>query len=792
MKLRKTLSVIMAVLMLLFVGVPAVSAEDEPPVCGGPYLALLEELEATVDGAYGILNSGEGFTPESVTGLYMAIYKAESFLYNSDGTEAEAQALLDELNTAIDGLETPVASGDEIPFTLVQECRIQWYDPETSNSLFLVKSPQEMDAVLEGIYGAPDNEWYPKPVRDEKYNDEYFAENSLVIGLYEFGSGSIRQSIEMLAVEGDTLTVHRSIYYPDGGTDDMQWRYALMEVKNSDIEGVVNVKDSYALASLDWNKKVYGLWGDVNNDSKVNVKDATAVQKHVADIHLLFGINLYLADANSDGDVNIKDATEIQKYTAGFELESDVGKLTKVNDYIISNDTEAALTELYQVIAEAKEQFAPGSNYVEETIARLSEELEKAEALYNSENPDYNEVVAQTAALREAIDGLETPNLDISELVPLMNEAEEIIELGGYTDSSIDALIEAKSNAQRACLWGDTQEEVTQAQKVLEAALDALVSLYDENAREIPFTVAQQCRVWSYNTSGTQLYLVKSPEEMDEVLDTIGGQNTAVYTKPERDEKYNEEFFAENSLIISLNNLRGGNYCWQTIDRVTVMDDTLVVCRTIFKPDYSGTDINYQYALLEVKNSDIEGVTNLENGNNYVYIVNDFEPVDPEATEPEPTEPDIYPTPDEIEIAFTEAQQCRVQGWGDIYNEETNRLFVVRNVVEFEAVLNKIKGSPDDQWEPKPVRDEKYNDEYFMSDSLIVALYVLGSGSYTFSTDKLTVDGETLTIHRTIYMPSASTCDMNYQYVLIEVNAFDVRQVNNICVETAEQMVEVD
>lgn len=61
--------------------------------------------------------------------------------------------------------------------------------------------------------------------------------------------------------------------------------------------------------------KVYNL-GDVNSDDVVNIKDATAIQMHIAEIKLLNSDALLLADTNKDGDVTVSDATEIQKYIA--------------------------------------------------------------------------------------------------------------------------------------------------------------------------------------------------------------------------------------------------------------------------------------------------------------------------------------------------------------------------------------------------------------------------------------------------------------------------------------------
>lgn len=58
--------------------------------------------------------------------------------------------------------------------------------------------------------------------------------------------------------------------------------------------------------------------GDVNMDSKLNIKDATAIQKYSAKMVEFDDIAMLLADFNSDGKVNVKDATAIQKNIVGL------------------------------------------------------------------------------------------------------------------------------------------------------------------------------------------------------------------------------------------------------------------------------------------------------------------------------------------------------------------------------------------------------------------------------------------------------------------------------------------
>ncbi len=58
--------------------------------------------------------------------------------------------------------------------------------------------------------------------------------------------------------------------------------------------------------------------GDANLDGDINIKDATAIQKHVAQLILLEGDALTLADYDEDDVITIKDATAIQKKVAGL------------------------------------------------------------------------------------------------------------------------------------------------------------------------------------------------------------------------------------------------------------------------------------------------------------------------------------------------------------------------------------------------------------------------------------------------------------------------------------------
>ena len=64
--------------------------------------------------------------------------------------------------------------------------------------------------------------------------------------------------------------------------------------------------------------------GDINGDIILNIKDATALQKYLANIETEIIINGLLQreifDMNKDEKINIRDVTAIQKYLVGIEI----------------------------------------------------------------------------------------------------------------------------------------------------------------------------------------------------------------------------------------------------------------------------------------------------------------------------------------------------------------------------------------------------------------------------------------------------------------------------------------
>ena len=577
---------------------------------------------------------------------------------------------------------------------------------------------------------------------------------------------------------------------------------------------------------------IYRLAGDVNEDDKVNVRDATAIQKHLANIITLSSVGVALADANGDGKLNIKDATEVQKFIAGLTISDVIGEEIEV-----------------------KPEFTEATKPRESEAATLNTDTtEKVDAT--------TEVILPTTAPVITTEPTEVLPTDVTEVTETTETT--TVEVTGNTE-----VTETSIHTDPA----GNEEEVT----------DGTIS----------FTLAEEFRVEYYGSEKTELYLVKSREEMASVIAKIQGSiYSSLYTTPTISEKYNDKFFENNALIISLNCV-GGSNCYQTIDSLALEGDTLTVYRTLYKPDIVLTDMNYRYALLEVSANAVKNVKNLKDKTTYasiseegtvpdkyegeiaIYFTNtqnwskvyihfwggEYDTIWPgaemEFVENNPYGQDVYkayipadttgivfsaganmpqtvdivtdisdgcgfyPTeatnnkwnvksyiyenkdeeettestkPTEVvitttmpettvpkdngnngtAIAFGVKEECRVE----YYGSDDAKLYIVRNVAEFKAVLDTIQNSSGDYYK-KPTISDEYDDLYFMSDALVISLSCVGGSNCYQTIDGIKVSGDTLTVHRSLYKPDIVLCDMNYQYVLIEVNAYEVMGVQN-------------
>ncbi len=110
----------------------------------------------------------------------------------------------------------------------------------------------------------------------------------------------------------------------------------------------VGAVNTFALQCENFYADQDSIYGDVDEDLRVTVKDATLIQKNLAKITELEIHSRLLADVNADGKLSISDATEIQKYlaliitsfgaspTECYVADTDAVKIEIENDFLVS------------------------------------------------------------------------------------------------------------------------------------------------------------------------------------------------------------------------------------------------------------------------------------------------------------------------------------------------------------------------------------------------------------------------------------------------------------------------
>jgi len=101
---------------------------------------------------------------------------------------------------------------------------------------------------------------------------------------------------------------------------------SLKSIADNAFDACPYVKIFTKFNSIPWewseknNIETYHQKGDINCDDKINIKDATYIQKCLAKIiHMTDAMKL-LGDVDFDGQVTIKDVTLLQKHLANFEV----------------------------------------------------------------------------------------------------------------------------------------------------------------------------------------------------------------------------------------------------------------------------------------------------------------------------------------------------------------------------------------------------------------------------------------------------------------------------------------
>lgn len=116
---------------------------------------------------------------------------------------------------------------------------------------------------------------------------------------------------------------------------ELQNGYEVVKITDGETEITNFIGDYYYVKDMTSDRTVTvefapieipSLLGDVNCDGKVNVRDATLIQKAIANLTELTEKGEALADTDLNTKVNVRDATAIQKHIAGIETGFPIGE----------------------------------------------------------------------------------------------------------------------------------------------------------------------------------------------------------------------------------------------------------------------------------------------------------------------------------------------------------------------------------------------------------------------------------------------------------------------------------
>ena len=102
-------------------------------------------------------------------------------------------------------------------------------------------------------------------------------------------------------------------------TEDVDYQVSVYIENNklyAKITGVGNYCDS---VSIEYQEPKCEI-GDANLDGNIDIRDVTAIQRHLVELEKFNDEQLALADTNSDGEINIADATHLQMYLAEYDV----------------------------------------------------------------------------------------------------------------------------------------------------------------------------------------------------------------------------------------------------------------------------------------------------------------------------------------------------------------------------------------------------------------------------------------------------------------------------------------
>lgn len=162
------------------------------------------------------------------------------------------------------------------------------------------------------------------------------------------------------------------------------------------------------------NPKSCAIFGDADKNGKVNISDATYVQKFVAKIIDLDREAQLLSDVNEDSVVNIKDTTDIQKWLAKIITNDKIGVPLEEETEASATATGSAETSEVTTVPETTHQTDP----IE------SETAATATVPHTTATPDLPEATEVTTEI-PASSSSETDPAEVTTIAPTEETTEE-------------------------------------------------------------------------------------------------------------------------------------------------------------------------------------------------------------------------------------------------------------------------------------------------------------------------------------------------------------------------------
>ena len=238
------------------------------------------------------------------------------------------------------------ANDNDIPFVIITEMPTLPNEPSKE----IVEYVDEDTGIIVGTI--PNVKLNVEKVEDEEETDRValMLKNESVVDIFNItisDNGVVVQPNDTVKVKIPTDNELAKVYRveDDGELTDMKAVYTdgymvfnaehisvyVLAIENTDVEDNPVEPTQPSTGGQDiptdpTNSIEIGLLGDANGDGKVNIKDATLIQKSIANLTELTKTGEELADADLNTKINIKDATAIQKHIAGIETGFPIGE----------------------------------------------------------------------------------------------------------------------------------------------------------------------------------------------------------------------------------------------------------------------------------------------------------------------------------------------------------------------------------------------------------------------------------------------------------------------------------